>query len=187
MAIKKFAGSPFLYDDNTGDIIGIKDPDGSELYFARQYGLFYDTTDQTASANTATVMTFNTVDGARGVSIVSNSRIRVAEPGIYDLQFSAQLTNADTQEHDISVWLRKNGTDVANSNTFIGVPATHGGMDGHAVAAWNIPVTLAAGDYVEICWSTPNVAVSIQHIPAQTGPVRPGTPSVIATLYQMAT
>ena len=33
MARQKTANSPFLYDDNTGDIVGFKDPDGSERYW----------------------------------------------------------------------------------------------------------------------------------------------------------
>ena len=52
---QKYAGAPWLYDETTGDIVGVKDPDGSEFYWSRsaRIGSFYDTTDQTNTANTA--------------------------------------------------------------------------------------------------------------------------------------
>jgi hypothetical protein len=154
------------------------------------YGAFQDTTDQTATANTATVMTFNTTDFSNGVSVVTSggkaSRLTVEQAGIYNLQFSAQFQNSDTQEHDASIWLRKDssgaGVDVDGSTGFIGIPSKHGGIDGHIIAGWNYFVTLNANDFVEIWWSTPNTAVTIQAYPAGTSPTRPTTASVIATL-----
>jgi len=150
------------------------------------YGAFQDSTDQTATANTATVMTFNTTDFSNGVSVVTSggkaSRLTVAQAGIYNLQFSAQFDNTDTQEHDVSVWLRQNGTDIVGSTGFIGVPSSHGGISGHLIAGWNYFVKLNSTDYIEIYWSTPDTDVTIQAYPAGTSPTRPSTASVIATL-----
>jgi len=154
------------------------------------YGAFQDTTDQTATANTATVMTFNTTDFSNGVSVVTSggkaSRLTVAQAGIYNLQFSAQFENSDTQEHDASIWLRQDasgaGIDIAGSTGFVGIPSKHGGINGHIIAGWNYFVTLNANDFVEIWWSTPNTAVTIQAYPAGTSPTRPTTASVVATL-----
>lgn len=150
------------------------------------YGAFQDTTDQTATANTATVMTFNTTDFANGVSVVANSKLTVAQAGIYNLQFSAQFDNSDTQEHDVTIWLRQDasgaGTDIAGSAGLVGVPSSHGGFNGHLIVGWNYFVTLNANDFVEIWWSTPNTAVTIQAYAAGTSPTRPSTASVVATL-----
>jgi hypothetical protein len=150
------------------------------------YGAFQDSTDQTATANTATVMTFNTTDYSNGVSIVSNSKITVAHAGIYNLQFSAQFQNTDTQLHDVSIWLRQDasgaGTDVAGSTGLVSVPNSHGGVDGHVIAGWNYFVSLNANDFVEIWWSTTSTNVSIQAYGAGTSPTRPTTASVIATM-----
>jgi len=41
---------------------------------------------------------------------------------------------------------------------------------------------MQANDYVEIWWSTTSATVTIQHYPTTTGPVRPATQSVVATL-----
>lgn len=155
-------------------------------YINTPYGAFQDTTDQTATANTATVMTFNTTDFANGVSVVSNSKLTVAQAGIYNLQFSAQFQNTDSQLHDVSIWLRQDasgaGVDVAGSTGFISVPNSHGGIDGHIIVGWNYYVTLNANDFVEIWWSTPSTSVTIQAYAAGTSPTRPTTASVVATL-----
>lgn len=154
------------------------------------YGAFQDTTDQTATANTATVMTFNTTDFSNGVSVVTSggkaSRLTVAQAGIYNLQFSVQFDNADTQEHDVTIWLRQDasgaGTDISGSAGLVGVPSSHGGLNGHAIVGWNYFITLDANDFVEIWWSTPSTQVTIQAYAAGTSPTRPSTASVVATL-----
>lgn len=150
------------------------------------YGAFQDTTDQTATANTATVMTFNTTDFSNGVVVNDGSKLRVSQAGIYNLQFSVQLQNTDTQLHDVSIWLRQDaagaGTDIAGSTGFVSVPNSHGGIDGHAIVGWNYFVTLDANDFVEIWWSTPSTNVTIQAYAAGTSPTRPSTASVVATL-----
>jgi hypothetical protein len=150
------------------------------------YGSFADTTDQTAVANTATVMSFNTTDFASGVSIVTSggyaSRITVTKAGIYNFQWSGQFVNTDTQLHDASIWVRKNGTDVVGSTGFISIPNRHGGVDGHGIYGWNFFFSLNANDYIELWWSTTNAAVSIQHYPVGTSPTRPSTSSLVATM-----
>ena len=150
------------------------------------YGAFQDTTDQTATANTATVMTFNTTDFSNGVVVNDGSKLRVSQAGIYNLQFSVQLQNTDTQLHDVSIWLRQDaagaGTDIAGSTGLVSVPNSHGGIDGHAIVGWNYFVTLDANDFVEIWWSTPSTQVTIQAYAAGTSPTRPSTASVVATL-----
>ena len=147
------------------------------------YGAFQDSTDQTAaSANTAYAIKMDTTDFSHGISVVSTSRITAKSYGIYNVQFSIQFVNTDTQIHDVDVWFRKNGTNIANSNSQFSVPNSHGGVDGHLIAALNFWVELSPNDYVELMWNTTNTNVSIQQIPAQTSPTRPATPSVIVTV-----
>lgn len=146
------------------------------------YGAFQDTTDQSAASTTASyAITLNTTDFSNGVSVVSNSRITFATGGIYDIKQSIQFQNADTQIHDVDVWFRKNGTDIAGSNSRFSVQNKHGGINGHLIAAWNYYVQVAANDYIELAWSTTSTQVTIEQLPAQTSPTRPSTPSVIVT------
>jgi hypothetical protein len=154
------------------------------------YGAFEDTTDQTATANTATVMTFNTTDFSNGVTVVTSggkaSRLTVAQAGLYNLQFSVQFDNTDTQEHDVTIWLRKDssgaGVDISGSAGLVGIPSSHGGISGHIIVGWNYFITLNANDFVEIWWSTPSTQVTIQAYAAGTSPTRPSTASVVATM-----
>ena len=153
---------------------------GANIQFP--YGAFQSGVDQTAVVNTATAMTFNVTDYSNAVSIVSNSRITVTTAGIYNLQWSGQFENADTQLHDASVWIRVNGADVVGSNSLVSVPNKHGGVNGHTIAAWNYFVELQANQYVELWWSTDDAQVSLQYYAAGVTPTRPTTASVIATL-----
>lgn len=110
------------------------------------------------------------------------SQLTAALTGLYNIQISFQMVNTDAQIHDIDLWFRKNGTDVAESNSQFSVPNSHGGVDGHNLGALNFYIDLAAGDYVEIMWHTANTTTTIQYIGPQTSPTRPGTPSVIVTM-----
>lgn len=145
------------------------------------YGAFSSDQDQTAIANTATLMTLNTTDFANDVSI-SSSEITVATAGIYNLQFSAQFQNTDTAFQDVYIWLKQNGVDIPGSTGFVSVPNRHAGTDGHSIIGWNYFLSMAAGDHIEIYWSVPNVAVTIQHLNASGTPTKPSTQSVVATM-----
>ena len=156
------------------------------------YGAFQDSTDQTiASTTTAYPMNFDTTDSSNGVTVVTSggkaSRLTVANAGTYNLQWSGQFNNSDTQIHDATVWLRKNGADITGSSGVISVPNSHGGVDGHTLVGWNYFVDLAANDYIEMMWSATNTAVSLQFYAAGTSPTRPSTASLIATLSYVNT
>ena len=146
------------------------------------YGAFQSLADQSITANTATAMTLDTTDYSNGVYLSNSSRMNVRNTGIYNLQWSGQFQNTDNQLHDVSVWLRKNGTDVVGSTGFISVPNSHGGVNGHTIVGWNYFLELTANDYIEIYWSATNAAISLQFYPTQTSPTRPSTASLITTL-----
>lgn len=175
--------------DNEGHVAGVQLTDNGEPTLFRNiapyYGAFLDLTDQYASANTATPMTFGTTQIADGISVVDGTKITFARSGVYDLQFSAMFTNPESASYEVSVWLDRNGANEAGSNTDLTVPSKHGSSNGHAVAAWNFVVYLAAGDYLRLMWSTPISTVFIEHKAAQTSPARPETPSVILTVNQV--
>ena len=152
------------------------------------YGEFQDDTDQLAASTTvAYPMKLNTTDYSNGVFVSNNSRINVSNYGIYNLQYSAQFTNTDSQEQDISVWFRLNGVDIPKSNGEYMIGPRHGSLvDGRLITALNFFIQMNAGDYAEIVWSTTNVSVSLQNIPAQTSPTRPASPSIIVTMQYVA-
>lgn len=157
--------------------------------FVGYVGSFYDTSTQTNPiANVARPMTLNEVtDGqngaiSRGVSVVSGSRITIANAGVYDIQFSAQIDKTDGGNDDIDIWLAKNGQNLSWTNTRQTLVGT---TTERYVAAWNFVVESAAGDYFELMWSSADVDMRILSEVAQTAPARPGTPSLILTVTQV--
>jgi hypothetical protein len=178
----------FVTLDNFVSTLGVSiGGTGSGVYLP--YGAFQDSTTQTTTANTATVMKLNTTDFSSGVSVVTSgglpTRLTVTNTGLYNFQWSGQFQNTDNAQHDISVWLRINGTDLAGSTGLISIPARKAagaGNEGHVVTGWNYFLQLNAGQYVELWWSTTNAAVTLQYYAAGTSPTRPTTASLIATL-----
>ena len=148
------------------------------------YGAFQDSTDQTAAnTTTAYAITFDTTDFTNGVTLSNSSRLNVAQAGIYNLQFSIQFKNTTNDGQDVDVWFRKNGTNIANSNSRFHLPARKSGGDpSHLIAALNFFFSLAANDYVEIMWRPTDVGVSLEHFATSSSPTRPAVPSAIATL-----
>jgi hypothetical protein len=132
-------------------------------------------------------MTINSTDtpNTNEVSIVTGSKITTTYPGVYNLQFSVQVQSTDNAIQDISIWLRQNGTDLVGSTGLIAVPArksASAGDEAHGIFGWNYFVTMAAGDYIQLYWSTTNAAVTIKAYAAGTSPTRPSTSSVVATM-----
>jgi hypothetical protein len=165
-------------DGLTGTLVG----DIGGRYIQMPYGAFSSGVDQTAIANTATLMTLDTTDFSNGVSI-SSSKITVANAGIYNLQFSVQLENTDNAPQDVFIWLKQNGVDITGSTGKIGIPARKAPGDPfHGIYGWNYFLSMTAGQYIEIYWSTTNAAVTIQYYPASGSPTKPATQSVVATL-----
>ena len=100
---------------------------------------------------------------------------------MYDIQFSAQFHNngGGGSGQTVDIWFRKNGTDVADSNTKLIVPSNAP----YVVAAWNFVLKLAANDYVELVWSTDNLSIQLDQVAAGSPP--PAVPSVILTATQV--
>ena len=178
-----FANMGGYFQRVTGIIAALFGPRGGK-YINIPYGAFQDGTNQTA-ANTTTAypVTFDTTDFSNGVTLSNSSRLNVAQPGVYNLQFSIQVKNTTNSSQDIDFWFRKNGTDIAKSNSRFGMPARKSSGDpSHVIVALNFFVSMVANDYVQIVWRTSDVAVTIETFAAGTSPTRPSVPSVIATM-----
>lgn len=157
-------------------------PDGGQ-FLNIPFGSFYDTTDQTAaSTTTAYPITVNTTSIANNVSIVDNSKLTFAVEGVYNIQFSIQLSNNDNTTQDIDIWFSKNGTDIANSNSRFGLaPRKSAGDPYHVIGSLNFVESFLADDYVELYWRTSNTNAYIEYYSVPSSPTRPAIPSVILT------
>ena len=177
-------GSLTIYFKKLASVLGsLFGPRGGR-FMNGSYGAFQDSTDQVAAnTTTAYAVTFNTTDFSNGVTVASNSRITVADAGIWNLQFSIQFKNTTNDGQDVDIWFRKNGTNIANSNSrFHPPPRKSAGDPSHIIAALNFFVSMNSNDYIEIMWRTENTGVSIEHFDTSTSPTRPAVPSAIVTM-----
>jgi hypothetical protein len=161
------------------------DPSGIFLtknYFKRYFLSAYSTQIQTNPvANTENLMTYNTTAEGYGISIVSSSRITFQYAGTYSITFSSQVEKTDSGQDNLDIWLKKNGTNVADSNTRYNLK----GSAAKEVAILNYIVTVNAGDYCQIAFSSPDTDVRLYYEGTQTSPIRPAIPSVILTILQI--
>ena len=160
---------------------------GDGRFVSVPYNQLTSNQDQTAaSVAVAYALTLNGDEFPNGISIVSNSRITFAQQGIYNVSYSIQFKNTTNDQQNIDIWLRYNGTDIANSNSRFTISARKSAGDpSHLIAVTPIVVDIPADNgYVEIMWRVENTGVSIEHFPAVTAvpgvtPAIPATPSAI--------
>lgn len=161
---------------------------GDGKHINTPYNQFTSNSDQTA-ANVATAyaVTYDTSDFPDGISLSNSSRINVQHEGIYLFTFSIQFQNDTNSTENVDVWFRKNGTDIANSNSQFSMPARKSaGIPASLIAVTPFMIDLADGDYIQIMWRPSVTTVTIQQLPAVTAspgvtPAIPATPSVILT------
>lgn len=141
----------------------------------------WDTTTQTNPAgNTPRAMTWNSYDlGSNGITSgpVSGS-IKVLHANTYNIQFSVEVTHTNSSGAEITIWLRKNGTDVAATAS----EWTLKGNEYYTIG-WNFVVPLAANDYIQLMWASSDTTVVLAYQAPQTSPyAHPAIPSVIITV-----
>ena len=179
-----------LYDERIGfdSLIFLVPVSNAAEADSTPYGAFQDSTDQTAAnTTTAYAVTLNTTDFSNGVYVSNSSRINVRNYGIYNLQFSIQFKNTTNDGQDVDIWFRKNGTNIAASNSRFHIPARKSGGDpSHLIAALNFFLELQANDYVEVMWRVTDTGVSVEHFGTSTSPTRPAVPSAIVTMTYVA-
>ena len=157
---------------------------GSSTPILLPYGQYFNRLDQNCVlANTPQAMVLNSSFFEYLVSIgidgLGNpTQITVAETGIYNIQFSAQITkSAGGGSEDIDIWLSKNNVDESYSATKLTLA-----NNGHyVVGAWNWFVQLNAGEFAQIIWSVTDLSVYLEADPTH----KPEIPSLITTICRV--
>lgn len=138
---------------------------------------YFDTTTQTNPvADAVNLFTYNSVvsdyEITRGTP---TSKIYVANTGVYNFQFSAQLDKSGGSANAVYIWPRINGINLPDSATKIVID----GPNNEIVAAWNFVLVMKARDYFELAWQSSDTDVIIPYV-AATGNI-PAIPSIILT------
>lgn len=122
---------------------------------------------------------------ANGISVESNSRIKVPCAGQYLVTFTLQVTNRGNTAAEFEVWAKDTGVNYALSNTRFDIPVRKSsGVWSHVVPAITgiFTVNDPATQYLEIAWWSDSLDVYLEHYAAGTSPTRPAIPSVILTI-----
>jgi len=171
----KSQGVGFTLTDSTGTQIT-----GNNVGYNRVYGQWqYDATITPAAANTAYAYPIagGVTDFSNIATVGSTSRIIPGAAGMYKLQFSVQIDNADNgNDHIGYFWWRKNGTDVPNSMGQITVFKS-----GATIAGWDNMISSAnSTDYWELMYAVSDTALTLPYYAATA--FGPATASVFITL-----
>lgn len=149
------------------------------------YASIIDTTDQPiVTPSVAQAIRYNTLLSARGISIQDSSKIYFQLSGTYKILFSLQLTNSSNQLTEADFFLKKNGTNIDNSNTRIDLQQRKSiSVPHYNCITVEIQLDIVGGDYIQIFWVSENANVAIDTIPADAS--HPQAPSVILNIAQV--
>jgi hypothetical protein len=138
--------------------------------------IYSTSSDAINIANSVFTASFTTVDFSNDISLISGSQLTPTYPGVYDIQFSAQLDKTNSSNTTVYIWISRNGIEIPDSNTSI---ALFGGSNEAAVASWNWFVTASVGDYFSINYGATGTNAIIPYV---TGTLGPNIPSWIVTM-----
>jgi hypothetical protein len=163
-------------DNGTSNAFGI---------FGGQYidfpnGLFFNTVDQTfANPNQAYPVVYNQTYLNSGVELKNTTEIHVSVGGIYNFQYSGQLSSTNANAKTAYLWIKRNDTDIGFSTHAY----TISGSGTQFEISWNFNIDMQAGDFLELEMAvTENTAFLDATDP--TSP-HPGIPSSVLAVNYM--
>lgn len=157
------------------------------------YAQFSDYNDQAATTiGTENILGLDTTDLSNGVYLSNGNRINFRNPGTYAIQFSIQIVNNTNDVQSVDIWFKKNGSNIAKSNSKFGIkPRKSSGADSQLIAATMVFFDLIANDYIQLAWRPSDIGVSFEHfsaVAASAGvtPAIPETPTAFVTVQFIA-
>lgn len=182
-------------DNITGALLGEHPGD----YLSLSHIAASDSTDQYATnSNVATIVKWNTLDSGYGWTLSPPGTATADYPAVYKITYSLQFINTDNAIHYATVWIKVNGSDLANSATKFAIPgrkSSSPGEEGYLCAYSEATFVINSGDDIQLYWATnqaynpvgPVNGVYILHEAAQTSPfARPAIPSAIGSIVYVS-
>jgi len=177
----QFANTLRLYFNQVDTAVGAVIGKFGGQYIDRPNGLFFSTADQ-AGALTATPIEFENTYLSNGIKVNAGteSRIYVEVGGIYNFQFSGQLTSTNSSAKQVYIWIVRDGTPIGYSTH----QYTISGSGTNAELNWNFNIDLQAGSYMEFEWAGTDTTVTLEATAAT--PPHPGIPSTVVAVSYVA-
>jgi hypothetical protein len=157
------------------------------------YGQFSDYNDQAATTvGSENILGIDTTDLTSNVYLSNGNRINFRNTGKYAIQFSIQVVNSTNDVQSLDIWFKKNGSNIAKSNSKFGIkPRKSSGQPSQLIAATMVFFDITAGDYIQLAWRPTDIGVSFEHfaaVAASAGvtPAIPETPTCFITVQYIA-
>lgn len=151
--------------------------------FGGAYGYFYSSDDQT-NAQEVNKVAMPSIQFSKDVTVEFGTRIRMAQTGVYNIQFSIQVEKTDSGVDFIELWLMQNNQNVYESSTQVDITSNHG----KAFVAWNFLVYVNdTNNYYELAWYSPDANILLKSRNNALDPERPAIPSVIVSVNKVGT
>ena len=148
------------------------------------FGFINSSTTQTNPvANAINIVTFDTLGPANGVSIGGGgTNTTVANAGTYTKLFTLILSKTSGGTSTVSIWLRRNGVDLVGSRQDLELANTLAEI----FVSGNYTLDMAAGDNIQMAWSSADTTVQLAALPAAVTPTRPTGYSAKVTLTRIS-
>jgi hypothetical protein len=159
----------------------------ASLSVVYDYGSFYDTAKQAASAvSSATAIKFSFNGLLNNIAVQPNTsgqatKIIVLHAGVYRVNYAIQIIKPDLGVDEASVWIRRNGSAYLNTNTNFNIT----GSNIKNLLTGDYLVELGDNDYIELYFSVKNISSVATSTTAQASPSRPATPSAYIILQKL--
>lgn len=145
------------------------------------YGLFFNTVDQTfAAANTAYPVVYSATYLTNSVDLSNSSRINIRTAGVYNFQYTGQLTSTNASTKNVYVWLRRSGVNIGYSTRSYTIT----GLNTDLTVDWNFDIDVDVDEYMEIVVSVTDTNVTL-NATAAAAP-HPGIPSSVISVNFIA-
>jgi len=148
------------------------------------YGMFYDTTNQTASAvDTAYGISWNNTAYSNNISIdgTDATKLNFAKSGTYHIVFSATIHSENASSKNIYFFPRIDGVDIDGST----MAHTLDNNNNRKVVTRAGLFTITAGSYIQAMWATSDTDLDLH---GETGlSFAPDIPSATITIMEVTT
>lgn len=144
-------------------------------------------TQAVANAANAQAITYNITSVNKGITLVTNTKITLPQPGNYALSFSAVAHNSGSSNSRwFNIFLKKNNSNLANSSTIVTLSKQ---LPNTVVATFDLSCE-SAGDYYELMMAGEATDCEILATAAQaavplTSPAMPACPSIVVAVWQI--
>jgi hypothetical protein len=158
---------------------------GGGGFFTPQYNSFFSNTTQNLVAGVELPITYDVASyvgtGVSLIGVAPTSQFRVSTSGVYRIVYSAQIDkNGGGGADDVDLYLRINGTNVANTGSRSAVP---NGTE--VLQTVSLIVSLTTTDVVEVIAYTA-VGVNDRLLAVPAAPPVPAIPSIITDVQRIA-